>query len=73
MTELQYKLANLGDVLVLKNDYVFTLLMRLTNSSARNTLQIGAIVTDYIGDEKPVVEVVQNDDDYLLIILKPKV
>lgn len=71
MTELQYKLADLGDVVALKNDYVFSLFMRLTDSSSSNLTKIMNLVIEYVGEQKKVVEVIVNDDDYLLMILKP--
>lgn len=71
MTELQYQLANFGDVLTLKNDYVFTLLMRIKDNSGRNINNILDAIKCYVGSEKEQIEVLQNDEEYFLIVLKP--
>lgn len=71
MTELQHQLANFGDILALNNDYVFTLLMRITDNSGRNINNILDAIKCYVGSEKEKIEVLQNDEDYFLIVLKP--
>ena len=70
MEELQNELLKLGDILVLKNDFVFTLLMRITDNSARNIFKITETVTNHITG-KENIEVMKNDDEYVLIVLKP--
>ena len=72
MHELTYKLANEGDILVCKNDYVFTLLMRINDCNARKVFGIMEIVYNYLEGDKEIVEVCKNDDEYLLLILKPE-
>ncbi|AZA82187.1 hypothetical protein C1637_09845 [Chryseobacterium lactis] len=71
LVELKYKLANFGDVISLKNDFVFTLLMRITDNSGRNINNILDAVKSYIGSEKEKIEILQNDEEYILIVLKP--
>lgn len=70
MIELQNKLMEFGEILVLKNDYVLTLLMKIKNHQAKNIFKISNLVTEYAPD-KPKVEVMKNDDEFILIVLKP--
>lgn len=69
MTELEIELSKAGQILVLKNDFVFTLLMRVNDNSAGNILKITETVANYIVD-KETVEVMKNEDDFILIVLK---
>jgi hypothetical protein len=71
MHELIYELANKGDILVCKNEYVFTLLMRINGCNARKVFNIINIVSVHLEGDKEIVEVCQNDDEYLLLVLKP--
>lgn len=69
MENLKNELSKLGEIEVLKNDYVFTLLMK-TPKASKLILKVMGLVTEYITD-KPNIEVIKNDEDYILIILKP--
>lgn len=73
LTELQDKLSEIGTIEVLKDDYVFTLLMShqdLDLSKHRKPFKVMEIVCDYITD-KPHIEVFKNDSHFVLIVLKP--
>ncbi len=72
MTEEQLKesLSAIGTIAVFKNDYVFTLML-LCEDAASVMLHIMDMVKQVITD-KPIVEVVRNEGDYILIILKPE-
>lgn len=73
LSKLTEKLSKLGVVVVIKNDYVFTLYMiNDTQFLDENGLPIKilGLVTDEITD-KPKIEVFKNEENYLLLILKP--
>lgn len=78
MEELIEKLNFYGNIEVLKDDFVFTLLItRKPNGWVLTTgqvpLKILEIVTNYLGDKKPMIEVMKNEKDFILLVLKPKV
>ena len=71
---LTVELSKIGLVEVIKNDYVFTLYMVSdfqVLSQNRIPFKVMNLVTEYIGNEKSNIEVFKNDDNYILIILKP--
>lgn len=70
MEELTQKLSQYGDVLAIKNDYVFTLLMKITDCQARKVYKIVDMAAATVPD-KEKIELMKNDDEYLLLILKP--
>lgn len=67
--ELKEHLSRLGTVEVFNNNYVFTLLFKSENAS-KQVLDVLYLVTQSIKD-KPNTEVIKNEDDYILIVLKP--
>lgn len=67
--ELKEHLSRLGTVEVFNNNYVFTLLFKSENAS-KQVLDVLYLVTQAIKD-KPNTEVIKNEDDYILIVLKP--
>lgn len=69
MDDLIKKLTYLGQIVTIKNDYVFTLLLR-TPKADKIVLDVLGHVTSAIKD-KNNVEILQNDGDFILIILKP--
>nr|WP_317631824.1 hypothetical protein [uncultured Flavobacterium sp.] len=69
MEELNKKLSELGQIEVLKNDYVFTLLM-ITPKAPKIILEVLEIILSHVKD-KPNTEIIKNENDYILIILKP--
>lgn len=75
IVEMTNELIKYGNIEVIKNDYVFTLLMTKANehslTSGQIPLKVLEIVTSYLGQEKPNIEVMKNEEDYLLLILKP--
>lgn len=75
IVEMTNELIKYGNIEVIKNDYVFTLLMTKANeyslTSGQIPLKVLGIVTSYLGQEKPNIEVMKNEEDYLLLILKP--
>jgi hypothetical protein len=76
LIEMTNELSKLGIVQVIKNDFVFTLFMTKNNqslSSGQIPLKVLEITTSYLGSEKPIIEVMKNEEDFLLLILKPKV
>lgn len=73
MENLKEQLNKYGDILVLKDSTIFTLLLKTANRSLANaetTLKILESVLDYLGDTKTKIEAMRNDEDYLLLILK---
>lgn len=70
MEELLNELTPFGEVLAIKNDYVFTLLMRITDCQASKVLKIVDLAAESVPD-KEKIELMKNDDQYLLLVLKP--
>lgn len=73
LVELTEKLSEIGNVDVIKDEYVFTLLMSNTDldlSKYRKPFKVMELVTDYITD-KENIEVFKSDSHFILIILKP--
>ena len=70
MEELTLELSQYGDVLAIKNDYVFSLLMKITDCQAKKVLKIADLAASKVTD-KENIEVMKNDNEYLLLILKP--
>lgn len=72
--QLILNLKEHGVIELLKEDYVFTLLMFNDVKfldDAKLVFKIFELCTDYCGNRYPIVEVVKNESNYLLIILKP--
>jgi len=77
MEEIIKKLSFYGNIEVLKDEFVFTLLMTKKENGYNLTMQqipfkILEIVTGYLGDKKPDIEVMKNEETFLLLVLKPK-
>lgn len=73
LDELTSRLSKIGNIDVIKDDYVFSLLMVDTDvdfTKQRRAFKIMELVTDYITD-KPTIEVFKNDHHFVIIILKP--
>jgi len=71
---LTEKLAQYGIVVVIKNDYVFTLYMiNDTQFLTQNCIpyQVLKLATEAIPD-KPNIEIFKNEENYLLLVLKPE-
>jgi len=68
-TGLMNELKDFGEVMVFKDGYVLTLLMKLNNIKAKNVFEIFNIVTKFFKD-KEIIEIAKNDDEYLLLVLK---
>ena len=76
MNKLIEKLNFYGNVEVIRNDFVFTLLLTkkqngLSLSAGQIPLKVLEVVINFIGSEKPNIEVMKNEENFLLIILKP--
>jgi hypothetical protein len=70
MEKLHKQLSKLGTVEVLKKGKVFTLLM--TSEGFSNWTKVDAInmlAVSSVGMEYPAIEVLKNEDNYLLLIL----
>jgi hypothetical protein len=69
--KLHKRLGKFGSVEMLKAGTVFTLLITGTNlSNMIKVLEIKAMVTDFLGDNYPVVECLKNDDTFFLMVLR---
>jgi hypothetical protein len=76
LENLTKTLSKYGIVEVIKDDFVFTLLMKKDKESLTRfmvPLTIMKLCCDYLGDSKPNIEVMKNEEDFLLLVLKPKV
>ena len=73
--EMIKELSKLGTVEVIKNDFVFTLFMTKDKkdlTSEQIPFKVLEIATSYLGSEKPNIEVMKNEENFLLLVLKPK-
>jgi hypothetical protein len=67
------KLSKKGTVHVCKKGFVFTLFM--TGKGLSDMKKLGDIskqVLDEFGGAYPIIEVMQNEDDFILMILRPR-
>jgi len=74
--EITNELSKLGIVQSIKNDYVFTLLMTKDKQDLTSNgipMKVLDIVTSWVGNEKSTIEIMKNEEDFLLLILKPKI
>ncbi|MBP4139974.1 hypothetical protein [Flavobacterium geliluteum] len=75
LTEITQQLSKIGIVQVIKNDFVFFLFMTKDKqdlSSNQIPFQVLEICSNYLGYEKPMIEIMKNEENYLILILKPK-
>jgi hypothetical protein len=71
--KLRKDLSEYGVVKVLKEGFVFTLLITGKDMSKYTIVNnIQKLVLDYVGDKYPIIEVLNNSENFLLYILKPK-
>lgn len=71
MEKLVNELTNYGKILFIKDGDNFTLLMRINYEMGDVELKILALITEYLSHKK-VIDVMVNEDECLLIVLKPK-
>ena len=74
MEKLKLELAKIGTIEVIKNDYVFTLLLtkdKIDLDSNRIPFKVLELITKYIAEEKPKIEVMKNNKNFIRIVLKP--
>ena len=70
LENLKKELSKVGTIQAIKEGVVFTLLMK--GSGLSNYKIVSGItmdVLDYVGDKYPNIEVMKNDDDFLLLVL----
>lgn len=66
------KVSKYGKVEAIKEGIVFTLLLTGSGLMKSSTVsEIGKLAIEYMGDKYPNIEVMSNDENYFLIILKP--
>lgn len=71
--QLRTKLSKYGTIQMIKEGYVFTLLLTGADlSNMKRWLEIQNLCLDYLAGRFPVVECMKNEDDFFLIVLKPK-
>jgi hypothetical protein len=73
--QLIKELSAIGNVIVIKNDYVFTLYMtknKLDLANFNTQTKVINLVAIYCGEEKPMVEILKTDNDFILLVFKPK-
>ena len=76
MDKLISDLSFYGNVQSIKNDYVFSLLMTKKPIGYNLTMQqiplkIMELCLSFLEDQKPTIEVFKNEQDFLILILKP--
>lgn len=72
MEEIAKELSKYGKIEVLKVGYVFTLIMTGKNIESFKVVEgIQSIINKHIVSDFPIVEVYKNEENFLLIVLKP--
>ena len=70
LENLKKELSKVGTIQAIKEGVVFTLLMKGSGlSNYKIVSEITMAVLDSIGDKYPNIEVMKNDDDFLLLVL----
>lgn len=68
--KLKSQLSKVGKIEVIKEGIVFTLLMKGSGLSNHKIVTgITMAVLDSVGDKYPNIEVMKNDDDFMLLVL----
>lgn len=72
MEKLKSQLSKVGKIEVIKEGVVFTLLIKGSGLSNLNIVN-GVVkdVFDYVGDKYPYFEIMKNEDEFLLLVLRP--
>lgn len=71
LDKLKEKLSKVGTIEVIKDGIVFTLLIKGSELSNHKIVSgITMDVLDYVGEIYPNIEVMKNDDDFLLLVLR---
>lgn len=71
--KLHTALRKYGTVQMLKTGTVLTFLLTGKGLADGMTLtKIGMMVTEFAGDKYPIVECMKNEENFILIVLKPK-
>lgn len=70
---LKRKLSRYGDIQIIKEGVVFSLLITGTGLSKSNIMkEIPDLVLGYAGDKYPFIEAMRNEETFFCLILKPK-
>lgn len=73
MEKLRLKLLEFGNPVVLKEGFVFTVLITGQNLSKwKNVEEIQRMIIEYAAEKYPLIEVLVNDDSFFCMVLKPK-
>jgi hypothetical protein len=71
LEKLKNQLSKFGTIEAIKEGVVFTLLMKGCGMASHNVVSgITMDVLDSVGDKYPNIEVMKNDDDFLLLVLR---
>lgn len=69
MEKLKQELSRIGTIEVIKDEYVFTLLMTMSDVGQK-LMKVLSLIEIHIKDKKRV-ETLKNTEQYLLVVLKP--
>lgn len=73
IVQLKIKLSKHGNIQIIKEGVVFTLL--LTGEKLSNAKTVQAIqqnVLEYAGEKYPLIEAIRNDESFFCMILAPQ-
>ena len=70
---LKKKISKYGTLEVIKEGYVFTVLMTGSDFTKWNVVsEIQGAVIEYVGAKYPIIEVLKNEEDFFCLILRPE-
>lgn len=72
ITDLKTKLANIANVEICKEGYVFTVLLTGEGLQKSGTvIGIQNLILEYAGGKYPTIETMRNNETYFCIVLRP--
>lgn len=73
LDELKKVLSAFAHIQIIKEGYVFTVLMTGKGlSNSQRVMSIQKHIMNYTADKYPLIEAIRNDDTFFCLILKPK-
>jgi hypothetical protein len=72
LEKLKEMLSKYGNIEIIKDGYVFTLLMSGTELSNWNVVSaIQSLTLEYAGDKFPKIECMKNEKEFLCLVMRP--
>ena len=76
LEKLKQELCKYGHLQIIKEGYVFTVLitkMASSLSNYKNVAEIQKAIINYTSEKYPIIELLVNDDNFFLVVLHPSV